>query len=197
MSRLPMRRNSRERERGATIVESALCLPVFLLVIFATMEFGLAFRSYLTLSATTREAGRFSATLGNDVDSDFQVVTGIVASLAGTRGATLEQVVIYKSTGPLQTTAGGALAACRAGSVANLCNSYVGSALTTPANNWACNYTSPDRYWCPGVRKVNLSDPPDYIGVYIKVRHQGLTGILGMTRTFTDEIVMRLEPHRT
>lgn len=40
-------------ERGAVVVESALALPLFLLLIFGTMEFGLAFRSYLTLANAT------------------------------------------------------------------------------------------------------------------------------------------------
>lgn len=183
-------------ERGAALVESALVLPLFCLIIFSTIEFGLAFRSYLTLTNTVREAARFASILGNDPDADFQVVSGIVASFADQHGATLQTVSIYKSTGPSSTSASGGLAACRTASVTNTCNTYTGAALTTAANGWACGGTSPDRFWCPTSRKVLLTDPPDYIGVYIQIRHQGLTGAVGLTKTLTEDIVMRLEPRR-
>lgn len=184
-------------ERGAALVESALVMPVFALIIFSTLEFGLMFRSYLTLTNTSREAARFVSILGNDPDADFQVVNGIVASFSGQRGSTLERVVIYKSTGPSQTTASGSLAACRTASVANLCNSYTGAALTTAIGGWSCQSTSPDRFWCPTTRKVLLSDPPDYVGIYVQIRHQGLTGAVGLTKTLSEDIVMRIEPRRS
>lgn len=183
----------RRSERAAAIVESAITLPVFLFVIFATLEFGLAFRSYLTLTNTTREAARFATTLGRDVDADFQLVYGIRGSMTEVRNATVEQIIVFEASGPTSTTASGALNACRSGSVAGLCNSYTGAALTTAPSGWACGTTSPDRFWCPNTRKVALSDPPDYVGIYIRVRHQGLTGAIGMTKTFEDEVVMRME----
>ena len=90
----------------------------------------------------------------------------------------------------------GALAACRTGSVTGLCNTYIAGSISTNSANYGCNYTSPDRFWCPAGRKVAVSDPPDYIGVYIETRHTGVTGVIGMTRDFSDEFVMRLEPVR-
>jgi len=178
------------------VVESALALPLFLLLIFGTMEFGLAFRSYLTLSNSTRDAARFAATLGKDADADFQVLNEAVANLSGFKAGTIQKIIIFKATGPTSTTSSGALAACRTGSVTGLCNTYVGGSISMNSANYGCNYTSPDRYWCPAGRKVAVSDPPDYLGIYIEIRHTGLTGVIGMTRTFSDEFVVRLEPVR-
>ncbi len=53
--------------------------------------------------------------------------------------------------------------------------------------------TPPDVSVSPA-RKVFLSDPPDYVGVYIEVHHQSLTGAVGMTRDFKDQFVAQLEP---
>ncbi|MFN8050621.1 MAG: TadE/TadG family type IV pilus assembly protein [Acidimicrobiales bacterium] len=184
-------------ERGSVVVESALVLPIFLLLVFGTMEFGLAFRSYLTLSNSTRDAARFASTLGKDADADFQIINEAVNDLGGMHAGNVTKIIIFKATGPSSTTASGALAACRTGSVANLCNTYTGANITTDSTKFGCNYTSPDRYWCPTSRKVAKSDPPDYIGVYIMVHHQSLTGVLGMTRDFSDEFIMRLEPVRS
>lgn len=183
-------------ERASVVVESALALPLFLLLIFGTMEFGLAFRSYLTLSNATRDAARFSSTLGRDADADFQVINEVVTNLSGLRAGSLRKIIIFKATGPSSTTASGALAACRNGSVANLCNTYINPGISTNSANYGCNYTSPDRFWCPAGRKVAVADPPDYIGIYIEIRHTGLTGVIGMTRDFDDEFIMRLEPVR-
>lgn len=194
---IPVNSFRRRSERGSVVVESALALPLFLLLIFGTMEFGLAFRTYLTLTNTTRDAARFAATLGRDADADYQVLNEAIANLGGYRAGTLQKIVIFKAAGPSSTTSSGALAACLSGSVTGLCNTYVGGSISTNPADYGCNYTSPDRFWCPAGRKVAVSDPPDYVGIYIEVRHTGLTGVIGMTRTFTDEFVMRLEPVRS
>ena len=194
--RFPSRRLLSRSERGSVVVESALALPLFLLLIFGTMEFGLAFRSYLTLSNSTRDAARFASTLGKDADADFQVINEAVSNLSSFKAGDIRKIVIFKATGPTSTTASGPLAACLTASVTNLCNTYLGPNITINSTDYGCNYTSPDRFWCPTSRKVATSDPPDYIGIYIEVRHHGLTGVLGMTRDFHDEFVMRLEPVR-
>ena len=77
----PVNSMRRRSERGSVVVESALALPLFLLLIFGTMEFGLAFRTYLTLTNTTRDAARFAATLGRDADADYQVLNEAIANL--------------------------------------------------------------------------------------------------------------------
>ena len=183
-------------ERGSVVVESALALPLFLLLIFGTMEFGLAFRSYLTLTNATRDAARFASTLGRDADADYQTVNEIVGNIVGMNAGTIQKIIIFKATGPTSTTESGALAACRTSSVLGLCNTYLAGNISTDPSAYGCNYTSPDRYWCPDSRKVNSSDPPDYIGLYVEVQHKGLTGVVGLTRNFSDEFILRIEPVR-
>ena len=58
--------------------------------------------------------------------------------------------------------------------------------------------SAPDGNWCPTDRKVAVggtNGPPDYIGVWIKVKYDYITGLFpGDGVTFTDTTVMRLEP---
>ncbi|NLA37704.1 MAG: pilus assembly protein [Actinobacteria bacterium] len=184
-------------ERGTVVVESAIALPVFLLIVFGTIEFGLAFRSYLTTTAAARDSARYAATMGKDVNADFFIISDALNSLGPIGGSeAVTTISIFRATGPDSTTASGALAACRTGSVAGLCNTYRGPDLTTDPYRFACRPTAADRFWCPTSRKVNLSDPPDYVGIYIEVEHEGLTGVLGSSMTFTEEVVTRLEPVR-
>lgn len=61
---LPGRRHS-GRTRGQGLVEFALVLPVFLLLLLGMMEFGIAFNRQLTLEYATREGARTGAALVN------------------------------------------------------------------------------------------------------------------------------------
>lgn len=49
------------RERGQSMVEMALALPILLLILAGAVEIGMYFNTYLTLVDATREAARYSA----------------------------------------------------------------------------------------------------------------------------------------
>jgi hypothetical protein len=52
---------SRRRERGQSMVEMALALPILLLLLSGAVEIGMYYNTYLTLVDATREAARYSA----------------------------------------------------------------------------------------------------------------------------------------
>jgi hypothetical protein len=52
---------SRGRERGQSMVEMALALPILLLLLSGAVEIGMYYNTYLTLVDATREAARYSA----------------------------------------------------------------------------------------------------------------------------------------
>ncbi len=77
----------RESDRGQGLVEFALVLPLFLLILLSTLEFGTAFNHNLTVGLATREAARTGAALasggvttcsgGNDPSNvDRQIIGG-------------------------------------------------------------------------------------------------------------------------
>ena len=45
----------------------------------------------------------------------------------------------------------------------------------------------------PAGRKVAVSDPPDYIGVYIATRYQAVTKIFGKSYNLSEQTVYRME----
>jgi Flp pilus assembly protein TadG len=51
----------RKREDGQTLVEFALVVPIFLLVLFAIVDFGMAFHAWITVSNSAREGARIGA----------------------------------------------------------------------------------------------------------------------------------------
>lgn len=56
------KRRSLLSSRGQSLVEFSLILPVFLVIVFAIIDFGMAFNAYLTVTNSAREGARVLAT---------------------------------------------------------------------------------------------------------------------------------------
>ena len=52
-------------EKGQSMVEFALIIPIFILLLFAILDFGRVFHAYLTIDHAGREAAR-AASIGKD-----------------------------------------------------------------------------------------------------------------------------------
>jgi Flp pilus assembly protein TadG len=50
-----------KQEDGQSLVEFALVVPVFLLVLFAIVDFGMAFHAWITVTNSAREGGRLGS----------------------------------------------------------------------------------------------------------------------------------------
>lgn len=48
-------------EKGATAIEFALILPVFIIIIFAVFQFGIVFNNWIALTYAAREGARMAA----------------------------------------------------------------------------------------------------------------------------------------
>jgi hypothetical protein len=59
-----LKRTTRHRgkaEGGQSLVEFAFVLPIFLLVLFAIIDFGMAFHAWIAVTSSAREGGRLGA----------------------------------------------------------------------------------------------------------------------------------------
>jgi hypothetical protein len=69
-----------------------------------------------------------------------------------------------------------------------------------PSSDFGCSAVlpSPDRFWCPTSRKINAAaatgGPPNYLGVFLSVRHTNISGLFGQSKTFKDQTIIRIEP---
>ena len=72
-----------KKKRGQAIVEFALILPVFKLILLGIMEFGLVFHQYLVVTAASREGARVAALGGSDAETLTMVNTSAVSINAG------------------------------------------------------------------------------------------------------------------
>jgi hypothetical protein len=101
----------RRDEGGASLVEFALVLPIFLMLVFGLVSAGIAYNHDISLTHAAREAGRYAATLpvsGNFASLDLwlddvaaRVVADATGSLdPGAPGLLICVAYVYKPTPP-------------------------------------------------------------------------------------------------
>jgi hypothetical protein len=184
-------------DRGVVLVESAFIAPILFFMMFSILEFGLAFRDYLALANSTRDGARAASVFGKDIYADYDILQEIASASGVIDTENVQRIVIFKASGPNSTVP----TACKTGPVDGVCNSYTSDAFGYAQSEFGCRTDRDlDRFWCPTAangqtgRKTKVSDPPDYVGVWIQVNHVWITGLFGRSLTFTDETVMRIEP---
>ena len=62
-----------EGEGGQSLVEFTLVLPIFLLVLFAIMDFGMAFHAWIAVTNSAREGARLGSVRAPAVDIEQRV----------------------------------------------------------------------------------------------------------------------------
>jgi Flp pilus assembly protein TadG len=198
MSLRNLRRRRAAGDRGAALVEAAFITPVFALLLFGILEFGLTFRDYLTVANTSRDSARAASAYGDATYADYNIIQVAKQSSKGFRPNEIRKLIVFDAgavNGSIHNTSHPAHACLTAATgISGVCNIYSSADLYRPKSDFGCGAAEPDRFWCPTTREVRASGPPDYVGVYIQARHDFITGLFGPGMNLTDEIVMRIEP---
>lgn len=169
---------------------------LFFLLIFAVLEGGSLLGDYLGVSNSVRAGARTASASGDDPLTDHRVLQTLKREFSALSAQDFNYVVIYKATvAGAEPTSG-----CKGGTAATgVCNVYRRSDLSRPDSDFRCQTPGVlDSPWCPTTRKVAQSvatgGPPDYVGIYISIDHQMISGVFGSNRTITEHAVIRLEP---
>lgn len=197
MTRRPT--SPRTRGRGQSLVEYAMTVPVFLLILLGMLEFGFAFSHHLTMEYSTREGARTGASLANGSATvpcatiDDQVVAAVQRVLTGAGSQVaigkIGEIRIYKADGTGQ----------------ELGPKNVWKPGTGPTVEGApLKFANVSTGWDACTRKnttVSASDRVDSIGVSITYDYDFVTplgslmGIVGSAQLhMTDRTVMSLNP---
>ncbi len=190
-------------DRGAVIAEAALLTPFFVTMLFGVLEFGGAFRDYLTLTNGVNAGAREESIAGNQTNADQLTLDAIAKATNAFQAGEIQKIVVFYANSPDASVP----ASCLTGPVSQnplprgpstvLCNFYTGSIYpTSGTTTWgSCSLnTDPDRFYCPGGRIASVSGPPDYIGVYIEIQHPWVTGLFGNSLTMSKTSLTRIEP---
>jgi len=81
-------------KRGQAIVETALILPVIVLLLFAIIEFGQIFNQYIVVTAAAREGARAAA-----VSDDAAAQTAVVNATASISNGGITVAIVYPEGG--------------------------------------------------------------------------------------------------
>ncbi len=141
-------------DRGASIVETALVLPVFFLLFLSIFEFGLIFSTYHTMVGAVREGARYAV-----MPNPFDTAPGMAYSLP-TNNQIATKVCDKIRAGVFGT---GQIAACNNGVPATLatgtCPSASGTQPALTADNvylGQCTVAVPLPYNCKGISSCGI-----------------------------------------
>lgn len=180
----------RRGQRGAVLIEAALILPVLMVFLLGIMEFGLVYASGATANGASRSGARLAATnyapaglvAANQRAAADEIAAAVSADLKNLSNAEPIGMTIYKAVGGDGAPAGGFPGDNMVGGCTTNCFRYTwnGSTMVYSSGGWA----NPDA--------CGLT--VDSIGVFVQVRHDYLTDMIGTSRTVNGHTVMRLEP---
>ena len=184
-------------ERGAVMVEFAMCIPLLFLLLFGIIEFGFSYRDSLTVSASTRSAARVVSNAGDDPDADYLGLLQIEAALAELPpDSTLLRIVVFEPA----NADGDVPAACETtaaiadGGVAGQCNIYTPAQMdaldhsTYLADGWADKFD-------PVTRETRQSVGTTWVGVQVVVDRNLATDFIGVdSLELNHTAVFRVEP---
>ncbi|MGI9611115.1 MAG: TadE/TadG family type IV pilus assembly protein [Acidimicrobiia bacterium] len=175
----------RDPERGATLVEAALVYPLLFLAIFAVVEFGFAFKDWLSVSHAAREGARAGATYGADPSADMLVLRDVEATLETAAIGAGTRVRVFDPIGGLSTT--------YTFSPGTGCTDIPACCDWTPCPDpfRPSSYVPPN--WSPVTRDISAPFT-DRIGVEVQFTHIWLTNFFFGTTDFTTATDFQIEP---
>ena len=183
----------RRDDRGATLVEAAFVYALLFLALFAVVEFGLAFKDWLSVSHAAREGARAGATYGDDPSADIQILRDVEQTLAPAGIANGMNVRVFNAaspgTGEVYSYSPGT--DCSDNTPVGL-PPLVGCCDWTPCPEpFRDTYPVPD--WDPSSRDVETPNL-DRIGVEVQFSHQWLTNYFVPSSDFTTVTDFQIEP---
>jgi Flp pilus assembly protein TadG len=189
-----------EGERGQSLVEFSMIVPLFLLLLLGLLELGFAFDHLITLSYASREGARTGSALasgsklGDCTQVDEYVVSAVQRVLdspgspvAGHLGDVTE-IRIYRADAAGNET-----------SAANVWTPGTGPSV----DGEPLKFTETAYHWAPCTRS-NATSNPDSIGVSVSYTYRAVTPLASLLRLFggagwatlpmSDRTVMALNP---
>jgi len=187
---------------GQSLVEFALVLPIFVMVIIAFIEFAFAFSTQNSLSFAARDLALYGAEAGNQAGSDCSALTLLERELgSSTKPSGIASVLIYWSDRNGAILNGAANQYDRGGTLT--CTDLGGVSRSLPYTVVASTYPEASRCTvlrgCPSPPAAINHPSIDTVGVRITYAYHWrtpLAELLGITgpSTFTATQQMRLEP---
>ena len=198
-------RHRLKHERGAVLVEAAICIPLLIIVIFGAVEAGLAWEAKSSSVSGVRTGVLRAASIGDEPETDLRIIQSIIGEVGAENADRIDWVMVFE-VDPVVNNADADFASCLAlapNGSGNGCivypDTFINNVLTTTDSNafltanfdegagairdpsttevigYDCQPGKVDFAWCAGSRTVGGDTT---IGVAIQYQHEWFTGIL-------------------
>jgi hypothetical protein len=158
-------------DRGAAAVETALVLGLLLMLAIGAVEWGMALRDWMSVTAGTRLAARVGATAGDEPNADCLILEAGAGSLQSIQDDQVIRVRIYKTD-----TSGNISSA----------NIYRPAQPTDDPATLRCSTWYPVALGWPATTRDNDGPVRDWLGVEIEFDHDWMTGFLWWSGSVCD-----------
>lgn len=104
-----LKRGIRKGEKGQSLAEFVLVLPIFLILVFAIIDFGMGFHAWLTVTNSAREGARLGAVraaASGSCDGDPSTATDNIDCRVRETAESLDQAKLSVTTTNAQGTPG-------------------------------------------------------------------------------------------
>lgn len=169
------------RDRGASLVEVGIILPVLILLAIGLSEIGFLVVDYLTVTNAAREGARTGAAAADFPTADDLILEAVEEASCNLRFGDLQMVRIFNADGTGHPITG----------AINEYSPSGGLNCDAPGHSITCDNG------CPWVAAGRDRVPPglDVLGVEVTFSHTSVTGIFPFPTVDWDETaVMQIEP---
>lgn len=183
------RRESARRDDGAVAVEAALIFPLLVLLLFGIIEMALLLRDHVATTSLVRTGARTASALPRAPSMIDDTVAAMEKAGSALPKDAYEELWVYRATSggfPIGNSAENPFVTCATDCVRYAWNENRDS-FGRASGDW-------DPYSvnaCPG-------DPNAMaVGVYLRAKHEFVTGVFGASVNVADSAVMKFEPLAT
>lgn len=196
--RLPPHVRRPAPDRGQSLVEFALILPLFVTMMLAVVEFAFVFNAVLGVNYASRNAALLAAEGGNELHSDCVILRSVERDLQGpTDPARVLRVEIYRADESGAVI--GSPTIYLRGAATTTCSYADGTVIEVPYGRSSNGYPEASRCnWLAGCGPG--SSGPDLVGVRVAYHHTWVTPLRSFVGgnpgglSFDRSNVMRMEP---
>lgn len=177
------------------MIEFAIVVLPLALLAFGIAEAGTAWVAHNRVEGAVSTAARVGAAAGSEPDADVRVLAALRLALPEEALENLDRVVIFKPSDVRGSVPAGCIPDVGSPSEVGLddrCNTYTGA--TVRAIQVGDDLGTRDDHWQPTSRDDDLAGPePDFLGVWVRTRHDNISGTFFGDITITRQSIFRLQ----
>jgi hypothetical protein len=174
-------------EKGAVAIEAAILTPLILLILFGIIEFGMLFKDWLAVTSSVRAGTRMASAEPRITTFAQDAADQVAKEATALDMGNVQELWVYKAQ-TSGSNAGYPVGGDSAFSGCTVCLKFHWNPGTKKFVAYSNTWSAMTQNACQG------DAAHDSIGLYLKIVHPGVTGLIFGNMTIKEHSVMSLEP---